>query len=192
MTTYTFSPPTKYFQQGAGAEFYKFGVVIRSGNEIPASHMADAQHLEGDAYVELFQILLSDKATKIFQKVDKGVTWQGDTYEGVPIQITGVEQTADDETARPQLMLFNPNKVYSSLVNQGLLEGAMVSRYRVLKQHVEADLPIYRRQSWKIARVASVKGEVIACEMRDMLDGQVFQTPPRMYIPPEFPAVSLS
>jgi phage-related protein len=170
---------------------YQISTISWTGGDVPESHVEDAQKLEADAYVDLFQITLSDKSTKIYLKADNDVTWQGDLYEGTGIQLTGVASYSDGETSRPKLTIYNPEGVYSYIVDQGLLDNANIVRIRVLKEHLDADQPIDRRQQWRVSRVANLRKNAIALELRDMLDGQFFLTPGRMFIPPEFPQVSL-
>lgn len=185
--------PITNFTLKSGANRFGYSVITFSGEPVPIEHMTDAQKLDNaDAYVELFQIILSDKQTKIYMKLNHDVDWQGNTYEGTGIKLDGVGKYADDQVARPKLTLFNPEGVYSYLIDQGLLDGATIVRYRVLLDDVENDRPIYRRQQWKVSRVASVKIGYIGLELRDMMDGQNFTTPARMFIPPDFPTVSLS
>lgn len=184
--------PSLEFTLSFGIGFLNLEFIKFNGEPVPAEHVEDAQKLEADGYVDLFQIILSDKSSKIYLKINKDVDWQGNTYEGTGIQIDGVGTYSDDTTSRPKLTLFNPDGVFSSLLDQGLLDNATIVRYRVLKAHVDADLPIYRRQQWKVSRVASVKTPFIQLELRDMLDGQNFQVPGRMFIPPDFPTVSLN
>lgn len=175
----------------SGVGHYVTATVRFSGEPVPASHIEDAVKLEADAYVEPFEIILNTGA-KLYLKRDKTTTWQGHTYEGHGIKIEGVGHYASEETARPKLSLMNPEGVYTYLVDQGLLEGGTVVRYRVLKEHIDADVPVYRRQQWKISRVASLTGKSIVLELRDMADGQLFLTPGGMFIPPLYPTVSLS
>lgn len=192
MATINYDIPTLEATFSSSIDYYVLETVNRNGLIVPAAQMEDATQLEADAYIHLFEITLVDNSAKLYLKMDNDVTWQGNFFQGTGIKVTGVAQYADDEVARPGLMLYNPERVFSSLVEQGLLEGASVIRYRILKQHLDADLPVYRRQKWKISRVASLRGDIITCEMRDMLDGQAFVVPGRMFIPPEFPTVSLS
>lgn len=192
MATINFNIPTLEATISLGIGYYLLETVTRNGLVIPASHMEDAHKLEADGYVYLFEITLVDNSARLYLKMDNDVTWQGNSYQGTGVKITGVAQYADSEASRPTLMLFNPERVFSSLVEQGLLEGASVVRYKILKQHLDADLPVYRHQKWRITRVAGLRGDVITCEMRDMLDGQNFLVPGRMFIPPDFPTVSIS
>lgn len=192
MASYNFVLYPFEAKSGSGVgEYATVSFVYRRRYQIPKTHLEDSSKLEADAYVEFFQILLSDKTTTLYVKINETVTWQNHEYQGTGIKMSGVSQFSDDESSRPTLMLFNPGKVYSALVDQGLLEGGMLTRYRVLKQHVESNAPIFTRQRWKISRVASLRGDTITCELRDMIDGQNFTVPARMYTPPEFPAVSI-
>lgn len=184
--------PVLELSMNYGAGFYKVEVIQTTSGSAPASHIKDSKELEGDAYVDLFEITLADKSTRLFFKKDKDGTYQGNTYEGTGIKLDGVAKYADDEVARPKLSLFNPDGVFSSLVDKHLLDSAQITRIRVLKDDFDNDRPVYRRQRWRVSRVATVKKGVIGLELRDMLDGQNFLTPGRMFIPPDFPAVSIS
>lgn len=183
--------PLKTFTMTSGASYYSIQLVTCTGEPAPLQHIEDSKKLTADAYIDLFEIVLAGGGTKLYLKMNHSVDWQGNTYEGTGIKIEGVGTYADDEVARPKLTIFNPENVFSYLVDQGLLENAKVVRIRVLKEHIDDDLPIYRRQQWFVKRVASVRRGFIGLELRDMLDGQNFLTPGRMFIPPEFPMVSL-
>lgn len=174
------------------ASFYYFYTITFTGSPVPSTHVGDSKLLEADAYVDLFEIALAENAGTLYLKMNKTVEWQGNVYEGTGIQIEGVASFADDEVSRPKLSIWNPEGVFSYLVGQGTLEGAIVSRIRVLKFDIDNNLPVYRRERWKLSRVMSLKKPAIVCELRDMMDGQNFLTPGRMFIPPEFKTVSLS
>lgn len=184
--------PTKEFTLIGGASYFKVNVIKFSGDPVPAAHFADALKLDADAYVELFEIILADKSTKIYLTLNHDKFWQGHTYEGTGVQMDGVAAYSDDQVSRPKMTIFNPEGVYSYLIDQGLLDGATVARIRLLKEHLDSDQPIYRKQQWKVSRVASVRNHTIGLELRDMFDGQMFITPGRMFIPPDFPMVSLN
>ncbi len=190
--TLTITLPSSRVSITSGVLFYMLESINRSGELVPSSHFEDSKKLTADGYVYLFEILLVDNVTTIYLKNDNTVTWRGKTYDGTALQLTGVGSSADDETSRPQFGVANPASVYSSLIDQGLLEGGVVSRYKVLKAHLDDDLPIFRRQRWKISRIATLLTDIVTMELRDIMDGQVFQTPARMFIPPDFPTVSLS
>lgn len=160
--------------------------------DLPESHIEDSFKLEADGKVDLFQIHLAGSNAKLYLKLNNSVTWQGNTYEGTGIKLEGVAKYSDDQVARPKLTLFNPNGVYNSFVDQGFLDNGLIIRYRILKEHLDANLNIFMRQQWRISRVANLKSYYIVLELRDLMDGQAFQCPGRMFIPPEFSKVSLS
>lgn len=190
--TRTVTVPRIDIEVHTGGSFYAYEFIEScSGESVPKVHVEDSKKLDADAYVDLFELHLSDGTTRVYLKMNKTTEWQGHTYEGTGIKIEGVGTYADDEVARPKLTIFNPEGVYSYLVDQGLLENARVVRIRVLKEHIEDDVPVFRKQQWYIKRVASVRRTFIGLELRDMIDGQNFLTPGRMFIPPDFPTVSL-
>lgn len=154
------------------------------------THEEDSHKLQGDAYVDLFQIELTDGAV-LYLKQNNTVTWQGDEYEGYGLKIEGVSRNAGDETPRPKLHLANPEGVFSAVVRAGRLDNALVKRLRVLKSDIETNTNLYREESWRVRRVSQVTREYIVLDLRDQLDGQFFLTPARMFIPPEFPQVTL-
>lgn len=188
----TIQVPTLELGVTPTAGFYYFYTITFTGSPVPSTHVADSKLLEADAYVDLFEIALADNQGTLYLKMNKTVEWQGNIYEGTGIQIEGVASFSDDEVARPKLSIWNPEGVFSYLVDKGTLEGALVSRIRVLKFDIDNNLPVFRKERWKLSRVVSLKKPVIICELRDMMDGQNFLTPGRMFIPPEFKTVSLS
>lgn len=155
------------------------------------THEEDAQSLTGDGYVDLFEITLTNNS-KLFLKADNDVTWQGQDYEGTAIQITGVGHSSSEENKRPSLAMANPDGVFSAFIASGTIDNAVVKRIRVLREDLLVDSNVFRQQSWKIRRVVTLNKEQITVELRDQLDGQFFLVPGRMFLPPEFPQVSLS
>lgn len=159
-------------------------------SNLPIEHQKDAQKLEADGYVELFEITLRPSGM-LYLKQNNDVTWQGRNWEGTAIKMSGVTQSADEKASRPRLQVVNPAGIFSPLVYQGKLNRATVSRYRVLREHLLADLNIYRRQTWMVTRPASLTGQYIVLELRETTDGPNFTVPARYYAPPDFPVVNL-
>lgn len=157
----------------------------------PIEHKDDAHQLTGDGRVELFEITpVSGGVIRL--KANNDVTWQGNLWEGVGVFLSQVERNADDKTSRPKLTLANPDAVYSPIVQQGLLDNATVSRYTVLKSHIDSNTNIYEKNTWRARLVPSMNRRVITLELRDQTDGQFFKLPGRMFAPPDFPLVSLT
>jgi phage-related protein len=157
---------------------------------IPHSHIEDAQKLEADAYIELFKLRLFMEQVLYF-KADKGGVWQDNTYEGVALSMTGMGAYADQQVARPKLTIQNPDAVYSTFINQGTLERAEVTRYRVKRTDYEADLPIFVSQVWYVGRVTMLTRLYFSVELRAIGDNPNFTIPSRTFSPPEFPSVSI-
>ncbi len=157
---------------------------------LPQTHVEDSIKLTSDGMVELYVVTLRNESV-LYLKNDQVVTWNGNTYETSSIKLTGLNRNATGEASRPTVSIVNPAGVYSALVAQGLLEKGRITQYRVLYQHVVANLPIAQTRTWVINRVANCDYEQISVELRDQTDAPNFTVPARMYLPPEFPMVSL-
>jgi lambda family phage minor tail protein L len=157
----------------------------------PIEQINDAHQLEAKGLVILYEIWLRSGA-KLYLKNSNNVTWQGKNYEGTAINISGITRNTDGSASRPQLQVVNPAGVFNPLIRDGELNRAQVYMIQVLKQHIEADMAIYRRWVWTITRVMSlIADKGINFELRTLTDGSNFVVPARQYIPPKFPFVSL-
>jgi lambda family phage minor tail protein L len=156
------------------------------------THAEDSVKLEADGIIDLYRIDLTSGGGTLFLKANDTVTWQGHTWEGIAIQLSGYANSSDEEMSRPQLTVANPEGVLSQYVLNGHMEKALVKRIRVLRQNLLANLNIFDQQSWYVIRVSSVNRVMIAFELRNPIDGPNFLCPARMFLPPEFPAVSLN
>ena len=159
---------------------------------IPTEHVVDAQKLIGaDGFVELLKIDLS-KGGGTFRIKDNGeATWQGDTYEYYPFSIGGVEYQSSEEESRPNIRLANPEHLFTRSIDEGYLEKAVITRYRVLKDNFDNNRNIKEQRRWYIRRITEVATTHIVAEMSNLVDGPNYIVPARMYIPPEYPVVSL-
>jgi phage-related protein len=125
-------------------------------------------------------------------KTDNTVTWQGQLYEGMATRMTGDTRSADGEESRPILQVMNPFGIFNKAALQGQLDQATVIRRRVLRDHVEKDVNISEQRMWYVGRIRElISGQSITFELRNMTEGANFQVPCRMFIPPEFPMVTL-
>lgn len=159
-------------------------------NLTPASHREDAQKLTGDGLVDLFEITTTLNAV-IRLKANDTVSWHGVEWEGIGVKLSETGRSSDDETKRPKLEIANYDGLFSAAVASGHLDNALVKRYRVLREDLLSNNLVYQLASWRVRRVTLVNKERVQLELRDQLDGQFFQLPGRMFIPPEFPQVSL-
>lgn len=158
----------------------------------PSQHLTEALKLEADAIVDLFEIQLKTKPVVLRVKNNNTVSWQGQTYEGMPLTLTGDKRTSDGEEARPTFMFANPLGAFNTYAAQGDFDRAIFIRKRVLRTEMEANINRFQPAMWYVARVREIKSGVgITLELRSMHEGQTFKIPARMYMPPEFPTVSL-
>jgi phage-related protein len=158
---------------------------------IPATHAAENQKLQADAYVDLFEIALVPSGL-ILVKNNDTITWQGKTFDGFAIQLTGAAKSTDGRRARPALTFPDPDGIFSPYVDSGALDKALVTRKRVLRADLDANRNVYQARTWRVGRVAShVPGTQVALELRELSDGPLFVIPGRQFLPPAFPVVSL-
>lgn len=173
---------------------------------IPDEHLEDAQKLIADGIVQLYEIKLANN-TYLHLKPDNSVKWNGETWTGLPILFDGYSTAQGDSYSRPTLSIANPDTInendgnarstFSSLVlptkdyPYGLLNRAVVNRYLVLYDDIVNDRPIYQKKTWIIWFIKAINKNLIQVELRNPMDGVNFDVPARMYIPPEFPFVTL-
>lgn len=154
--------------------------------------LADAHQLHGaDGRVQLFQVALAEGGT-LYMKPDNTVNYQGQTYEGWAIQITGTGQSATEEVSRPTLSFQNFNGTFSASVGRGELDQAVVTLWTVLKADLDSNTARYTEQMWYISQVMALNRNVIVFQLRGLSDSAVWMVPPRMFAPPDFPTVSLT
>lgn len=162
----------------------------RASQQAPVQHQQEAAKLEADGIVELFEITLRSGGI-LRLKNNNSVTWQGNTYDPWFLKLSGVSTSVDEELSRPQLMLANLEGVFSNFVRNQFLDNAIVKRTRVLRTDIENDNPVSHTEQWRVRRVVGLNKDAITLELRVFMDGQPFQVPARMYIPPEFKMVNL-
>lgn len=157
---------------------------------IPTSHLSEAQKLEAEGEVHLYEITMLT-GEKLFLKNNETADWQGNTYEGTAIEMDGIKTGASEEKSRPVLRTINPDGIFKPFVAQGLIEKATVVRRTVLTNHFAANNPTHRARTWLISRVTSMTSQSLMVELRSPLDGPNVIVPRRVYMPPMFPVVSV-
>lgn len=165
----------------------------------PIEHIKDANKLEGDAYIYLFEIQLYPSGV-MYLCADRTLTYLNKEYNLWGVRLTGVATSSDDETARPKLSLANftydadgepVRGVLSSLQAQNAIEGATVIRRKVLRYNLENNINVMEEKRWKVSRIASENPDLVVLELRNTLDGPRFTIPARKFSPPEFKQVKL-
>lgn len=181
-------------------------------SSIPEEHLEDAQKLTAEGILQFYEIKLINN-TYLYLKPDNSVHWNGNDWTGIPILFEGYSTAQADTYSRPTLSIANPDYInaqdgnarssLSSLVlpsaeyPYGLLNRATVNRYLVLSDNVYTDQtdpdwrPIYQKKTWIIWFIKTINKNMVQVELRNPMDGVNFDVPARMYMPPEFPFVSL-
>lgn len=158
----------------------------------PLSHLQDSLKLTGDGRVHLFELRLPQYSTVFRFKNNNTVTWQGHTYEGLPCQLQGDGQHADEQEARPTLRVMNPLGLFNDAVLSGKLYRAILTRRAVLLQHLNSNVNIFQQRMWYVERPKEmVSGQFVSLDLRSMTEGPNFSVPARQFLPPEFPLVTV-
>lgn len=157
---------------------------------VPQSHIDESQKLAADGIVSLYEIHLNPSGV-LRLTLDNTKVWQGHTYEGIGIQMGDVTRSTGEEQNRPTLAVMNYDGIFSSFVAQGAFDKAYCYKYEVLSEHIENDINIFKRSFWIISQPKSVNKGLLQFELRTPADGPFYLVPARMFIPPEFPSVSL-
>jgi phage-related protein len=163
---------------------------MSGANVPPPSHIEDALQLEAAAYVHLFKLDLLPSGFIAFTRSQQ-LTWQGIEYEAIQCQISGLGSYATDQVSRPRLDVQNPDAAFSALVAQGGIEGARLTRYRVLRADAKANRNVYVAHSWRVSRIVMLTRIRIQAELRELGDGPNFVIPATTFSPPDFPVVSV-
>lgn len=157
----------------------------------PAGHITDAQKLQADGYVHLYELWLRKNAGVAYFTDGPTCTWQGHTYDSAPLRMGTIKESATEEQSRPIFTIFNPENVLGSFVVTGALEKSLLKRKRLLRTDLEANSNIFQQRTWYVARVTSFLKGTLSVELRNIIDGPAATVPRRQYIPPEFPVVSI-
>jgi lambda family phage minor tail protein L len=157
----------------------------------PVEHLQESLKLEGDAFVDLWEIRM--KTTPLTYCFWNGPTktWQGKQYEGLPCQLTGDTRSTDGQSARPTLMVYNPEKIFGVFAAEGYFDLAEVIRKRVMQQHFLTNVNLFEQRVWICARPSGVTSGSLQLELRSPTDMPAWKTPRRTFSPPEYPFVSL-
>lgn len=152
-----------------------------------------AQELSPDAIVSLFQMVLTNAGTPttIYFTAHKQVTFRGNTYSEIPCTMSQMEQDSQGRANRPKFTFANPGGIFTSSIQQGFIDNAALTRLRILKADLDANVNAKVTEKFFVSKVMMVNKDMVSVELRDVFDGHMFKLPARSYYPPEFPHVSL-
>lgn len=165
----------------------------------PASHVDEGLKLTADGEVVFYEIALKNvpdgaNAVVRFRDGPMGSTtrWANKTWDHLACQMTGQSRSSEEEKNRPTLRLMNPVGIFNDAAFQGRFDGAVLQKFTVLRAHLERGLAISDNEIWFIGRVKDlISGQSIGFELRALSDVPEQIIPARMFIPPEFPFVTL-
>lgn len=160
-----------------------------------ARHIEESMKLDAQGYATLLQIRMRPPGAAdilLYLTPSQKLTWQGRTWEDWPLTISGDKRSSDGEHSRPTLSLFNPKGVFTQYINEGYMDSAEITRYKVLREHLENDVNSFLKSVWRMDRVLGAIGSTVSFELRGAMDGALFLLPARQFMQPEFPQVSLS
>lgn len=157
----------------------------------PPEQIADAHKLQADAEIFLYEMTPSAGGT-IYFKSDNPVTWRGNEYEGIPLQFSGASRTTEVGTGRPTLTIGDTNLdlgPFKPLLFDGLVDGALVVRRRVLLEAIELNLNQSYDEHYKVRQTADYGRSSITLELARAADSLEFSFPFHQYYAPDFPTV---
>lgn len=160
---------------------------------VPASHISDAQKLEADGVVELFELSPLAGGTLYFKRGNT-VTWQSNEYDGLPCGLSDFKQSAEKVAVQPRLTIGEENidlSIFKPLLFDGAVDGALVIYRRVLLDHIISDAPISQIMHFRVKRVESYSRSRVVLGLSSASDSISFTLPNLQYFPPAYPAVSL-
>lgn len=164
-------------------------MALRPG--IPAEQIADANKLEADGRVFLYEMEMAGSGAIIRVRSGPKITWNSMLFEELGISVSGKGQSAGEEVFRPKMQIVNPEGIFSAYIASGELERAIVREWTVLRTHLDTNQPIYSLRIWSVGKILTLNKNMITIELREIGDGPNFILPGRIFMPPEFPQVSL-
>lgn len=159
---------------------------------IPSDHIDDALKLTADAEIDLFELTPIGTSATIYFKSDNNATWQGHTYEGIPLIFSGIKKASDGSALMPKMTLGDGSvdlSPFKPLVYDGNLDGATLIHKVVLLDNLTNDRNIKETYIYRVKRVPNYNSVSIELQLATASDALGFTVPYRQYFPPDFPAV---
>lgn len=164
----------------------------------PREHVDESLKLTADGMVELYEITLrnvGDGVTAYIRFMDgpmgKTSTWGSRVFEHLPVKMTGMSRSSEEQKSRPTLQIMNPEGIFNKPAFKGQFDGALLQRYRVLADHFQRGIMLSDNQVWFVGRPKDlVGGQSISFELRALSDGPDQLIPGRIFAPPDFPFVN--
>lgn len=161
--------------------------------DIPVEHTRDHQKLTADGLVHLFELTPLEGSGTIYFKGDNEAAWQGNTYEGLPISMTGFKKSASNEAMLPKLRIGDGTldlSPFKPLIHDGELDGANVVHHEILLDNLTNNRNIAVTRYYRVKRIPTYNRYLIDLQLGTASDALGFTIPHRTFRPPAFPAVS--
>ena len=159
---------------------------------IPLEQVIDAHKLTADGEIDLFVLTASGGGSTLYFKNDNDVTWQGNTYYGVPLKFSGENTAVQGGSPQPRLAIGQEGvnlSMFKPLVFDGSLDGALITRTHILVDDMVNNRLIRTQYFYRVRRVESYSRSSIGLQLASKSDSLGFSMPFRSYTPPAFPAV---
>lgn len=160
-------------------------------NNVPVSQQFDAFELESQGIREFYKIEFLDDDSVMYLSPFGLTDWLDHTWEFLPCKISENSMDSGGEASRPKFSVVNPDGIFSTWIEKGKADGALVTRYRTLLTDMEAGVAAYTKAIWTISKPVSLTKDLAVFELRSTLDGANYMLPARSFYAPEFPTVSL-
>lgn len=161
-------------------------------DNVPLEYQKEAYLLDATGMAELFQITLLNSVGVLHFTPYLDVTWQGNDWTSFPCKITGTGTQASGENVRPRMTIANPDGLLSGYVHSGVLNNALIERYRVSPDDLDLNINQFIKNTWRVSKIVTLNKNMVVLELRSALDGHNFKIPGNSFFPPDYPHVSLS
>lgn len=161
-------------------------------SERPTTHIDDSLKLVADGKVVMFEIEPSDGTGVLRIKPDNTVDWLGNTYTGVPMQLSGEKKQSDTGYANPRLTIGQENadlSLFKPLIADGSLDNATIRKITVLLDHLKNNVNIKETMTYRVKQVQGYSSTQITLLLATYSDSLGFDLPIMAYDQPDFQSV---
>lgn len=158
---------------------------------LPQGVRAENNELQHSQPLELIKVRIETEEIPVIQRLclTEDLNWQGEVWVKSAFSITGIGDRAGGEKVRPRLMLPNPEGIYSYYIQQGFLDNALITYYRVHPSDIDNGENL--AYQFYVARITEHNRQHISCQLNALSDGNNFKLPSRRFVQPEFNLVRL-
>ena len=161
---------------------------------IPVEHIKDSHQLIADGMINLYELTPSGGSGTLRFKPDNTVTWRGNEYTGIPLQLSGEKKSADAGNTMPRLTIGQNNvdlSLFKPLVYDGYLDNAIITRKAMLLDNLINNRLIHETYTYRVKRLEQYSRTQIVLQLATLSDSLGFSLPYRQYMPPGFPSVQM-